>query len=200
MRRFTQHDFKIMPWRNGKGLTTELYRLDVNSNLAFRVSTATVEHSGPFSDFSGYDRTLINLGPGDMRLSLSGEGGHHLRALESLRFDGSLDVYCHVSAPSEDLNVFCRQEDFRAQTFVRKVAASESVPVVAGCGLLIYVLSGKLHAYQDDQQELALSPRELLLHEMGHSNNAPITLTKASDDDCVMVSICFNNGAIHPLR
>ncbi len=55
-----------MPWKNGKGTTTELWREDDPAgDMLWRVSIAGVTEDGPFSGFPGYERHI---------LALSGEG------------------------------------------------------------------------------------------------------------------------------
>lgn len=55
--------FKTIPWKNGKGKTTEL-AISKNGSMDdfdWRLSIASVTEDGPFSDFSGYERNLILL-------------------------------------------------------------------------------------------------------------------------------------------
>ena len=57
-------DYKLMPWKNGRGLTTELAvfppHADLNTTpFDWRISMADVVEDGDFSPFPGYDRTLI---------------------------------------------------------------------------------------------------------------------------------------------
>ena len=53
--------FKTIPWKNGQGETKELAINDTGSLADFdwRLSIATVNSNGIFSDFSGYQRNLI---------------------------------------------------------------------------------------------------------------------------------------------
>jgi uncharacterized protein len=53
--------FKQIPWKNGKGLTTELAINDGGTldNFAWRLSIASVVEDGEFSNFSGYWRNLV---------------------------------------------------------------------------------------------------------------------------------------------
>ncbi|KAH3765767.1 HutD family protein [Pelomyxa schiedti] len=62
-------DYKVTPWKNGGGVTTELAiyppGASVSTNFDWRVSSAVVGSSGPFSFFPNCDRTLLILqGPG----------------------------------------------------------------------------------------------------------------------------------------
>ena len=60
---YSPQSFQTLPWRNGLGSTVELLVETPNKNEAFswRLSIASVANDGPFSDFSGYDRTLLLL-------------------------------------------------------------------------------------------------------------------------------------------
>lgn len=61
MKIYTQNDFKVMPWKNGGGTTTELFVLrdKITDHILFRISQAKVSHDGPFSIFEGIDRILM---------------------------------------------------------------------------------------------------------------------------------------------
>ena len=60
---YSPEDFQTLPWRNGLGSTVELTSESLEGHEAFswRLSIASVANDGPFSDFSGYDRTLLLL-------------------------------------------------------------------------------------------------------------------------------------------
>jgi environmental stress-induced protein Ves len=60
---YSPQSFQTLPWRNGLGSTVELLAETPNKNEAFswRLSIASAANDGPFSDFSGYDRTLLLL-------------------------------------------------------------------------------------------------------------------------------------------
>lgn len=57
-------DYRVMPWKNGRGATTELAIHPQGSDLSvrpfdWRISVADVTEDGDFSPFPGYDRTLV---------------------------------------------------------------------------------------------------------------------------------------------
>lgn len=181
-----------MPWKNGKGSTTELYRIDVGAEMAFRVSTAKVEQSGPFSDFSSYDRTLVNLGPGVLEINVGGRERHSLRALQSCHFDGGLATDCFVSSPSEDLNIFCRKGQFFASTIVRSLKRPEFIPLLPDSGWLIFVVSGELCAHGPSGNELLVGERNVMVQDIGSVKaQTRLMLTSSSDDICDIVAIAF---------
>ena len=53
--------FKKIPWKNGKGITTELAINNGGTlnDFEWRISIASVDVDGEFSDFTGYLRNLI---------------------------------------------------------------------------------------------------------------------------------------------
>ncbi|NLR76918.1 HutD/Ves family protein [Leeia aquatica] len=69
------HRLTPTPWKNGGGLTREIARFPANSSLddfEWRISSAEVAASGPFSRFPGVDRHLLLL---DGQLQLQEEAG-----------------------------------------------------------------------------------------------------------------------------
>ncbi len=61
---FLKNDFKIMSWKNGGGVTTELFVIDNPKTVGaflFRLSVAKVNQNGPFSLFNNIERTLMLL-------------------------------------------------------------------------------------------------------------------------------------------
>ncbi len=96
----TPADYRIMPWANGRGQTTELLRED-----GLRLSIATVTEDGPFSIFPGITRNLtVITGPG---FRLQGDGiALAAHPLIPVAFPGDMPIHATgVTAPSEDFNV-----------------------------------------------------------------------------------------------
>ena len=59
------------PWKNGGGTTREIAAFPPGAGLddfGWRLSVAEVERDGPFSVFSGVDRTIVLLDGAGMRL------------------------------------------------------------------------------------------------------------------------------------
>lgn len=108
--------FRVMPWKNGGGITTELLILPDGATVAggfdLRLSRARVASSGPFSPFPGCDRTLLLLEGEGLRVML--EGGTVLaldRPFEPVAFSGDAPAEGLLSAgPCEDFNVITRRE------------------------------------------------------------------------------------------
>ncbi len=105
MRHLTRADYRVMPWANGRGTTTELIRVDRDGALNWRLSMAQVVEDGPFSRLPGVERNLTVIeGPGFDLVA----PGVRLRAAprEPVAFSGDLDIRAEgVVAPSVDFNV-----------------------------------------------------------------------------------------------
>lgn len=99
-------DYTRQPWKNGKGTTTELWRLERDGALLIRLSRAAVVEDGPFSIFPGVERNLTVLaGPG---FRLTGDGVDLTCApLVPVAFPGDVAVTATGTGagPSEDFNV-----------------------------------------------------------------------------------------------
>ena len=109
----TQCDFKVMPWANGRGQTVEMFRIERDGALLWRLSRAAVVEDGPFSVFPGIDRNLTVIsGPG---FDLVGGGQFVARPLQPIAFSGDLQVRAvGVTAACDDFNVMVRRGAMRA--------------------------------------------------------------------------------------
>jgi hypothetical protein len=102
----TPADYTRQPWKNGRGVTTELWRLERDGQLLVRLSRAAVVEDGPFSLFPGIERNLTVLsGPG---FRLTG-GGLDLRCepLVPVAFPGDVAMTATETGgmQSDDFNV-----------------------------------------------------------------------------------------------
>lgn len=84
-------------WRNGGGWTTVLAQAEGGEPLEWRISIAEIERDGPFSDYSGYDRTIV---PEDGRITLEFEDGERVTVepLVPFTFAGERTVFCRLHA------------------------------------------------------------------------------------------------------
>lgn len=102
----TSADYSQQPWKNGRGVTVEMWRLEQGGQLLARLSRASVVEDGPFSVFPGVERNLTVLsGPG---FRLTG-GGHDFRCkpLVPVAFPGDIALTaCDTHGQqSDDFNV-----------------------------------------------------------------------------------------------
>ena len=93
--RLGPRDFRPQPWKNGGGTTTELAVHPASGRPLWRVSIADVARSGPFSDFSGYERTIMLLQGEGMRLDFDAAPGAVIdRIHHPFVFDGGWKCHC----------------------------------------------------------------------------------------------------------
>lgn len=146
-----------MPWKNGGGTTTELFRLpDPNSEDFFlRLSVADVHQDGPFSSFPGIDRTL---------LILNGEGCV-LNDSVKLKpgtspyvFKGEDEIYCKlISGGFKDFNVMIKR-DWRKVNVERGNFAS----CTAGDMTFVYLVESKI-LYQLHQENITFQEQDTII-------------------------------------
>ena len=114
MRILRASDYRVMPWKNGAGTTTEIAVSPEGAGLEtfdWRVSMARVETDGPFSAFPGVDRTLAVLEGEGMILNVAGRIPFGLtEASQPLLFPADAQTHADlISGPITDLNVMSRR-------------------------------------------------------------------------------------------
>ncbi len=93
-----------MPWKNGAGTTREIAR-DAHEPPHWRLSVATIEQGGPFSEFIGYDRSIAALDGGLVTLTIDARE-LPLRPNEPLAFRGESNAHAVLNGPpARDFNV-----------------------------------------------------------------------------------------------
>lgn len=108
MKHITQEQFKNMPWKNGGGTTTEIYRLDGDGSeeFVFRLSMAKIENDGPFSRFDSYDRHLVLLQGNGCILDSNGKQLALTNSSSPYSFAGERKIDCRlIEGPVTDFNV-----------------------------------------------------------------------------------------------
>lgn len=156
LRLLRQSDYRVMPWKNGLGTTTELAVDPPGAGLdafTWRVSIAHLAASGPFSTFPGYDRILVQLEGEPMTLSHEGGGEHRLEPLVPYRFAGEVATTGTLGAgPARDFNVMVRREQASADLVV--VTYEPGQGMIGGRTneetRMVFVLRGSMFAPTDD--------------------------------------------------
>jgi uncharacterized protein len=98
-----------VPWKNGLGTTREIgVSALVDGRFTWRVSVASVTTSCPFSEFAGYERTILLLSGDGFALDFGGAAPARTieRPLEPCLFQGEWRTTCRLlGGPVEDLNL-----------------------------------------------------------------------------------------------
>jgi environmental stress-induced protein Ves len=108
LRIIRKSSFVPKPWKNGGGVTHEALRMPAEGDsFEWRVSVAHIEASGPFSDFTGYERNMVLLKGEGFKLGFPDGSEHSLKRVgELVRFDGALALDCSLlDGPCVDLNL-----------------------------------------------------------------------------------------------
>jgi environmental stress-induced protein Ves len=120
----TAADYNRMPWKNGGGMTTEIaVERDAAGAVLWRVSIADVEQSGPFSDFTGYDRTIMLLEGGGFELRFNEAPTQRIdRPWEPFRFAGEWKTDCTlIDGPVRDFNLMVARSGPPGRIEVRRL-------------------------------------------------------------------------------
>ncbi len=139
-------DHRIQKWRNGRGETAEIAVApdDGTGRFRWRLSRASVPESGPFSDFAGYDRTLVLLTGDGLELAVAGAAPRRLLvAGDMLSFPGDARTDCRLlGGPCSDLNVMTDRARCRHQVaLLRGGSFTPAAPLA-----FAYVIAGSAEA------------------------------------------------------
>lgn len=153
--------FKVIPWKNGKGTTSEL-AISEGGNLSqfdWRLSIATVVEDGEFSDFSGYLRNLILIeGNGIDLQHYQGDSEKEVDHLSSLLDFATFDGGCRTvgnlhDGPIKDFNLMTRADkyDCHVETWVNRETREFELSTLN----FIFSLSGTTTVVNADSQHIA---------------------------------------------
>ncbi|MEQ9349947.1 MAG: HutD family protein, partial [Alphaproteobacteria bacterium] len=144
-------DYQSMPWKNGKGTTTQITIFPADAGLdgtpfIWRLSIADVPDSGAFSRFPGYDRTIMVIEGEGMTLSVGGGETRRMNHLyEPFSFSGDADTQCQLlGGPIRDFNIIVDRARARyTATVVRSGGQGIEHPITGDC-VLVHCLEGPM--------------------------------------------------------
>lgn len=105
---FKKSDFKIMPWKNGGGITTEIFKIPSkkSESFLFRLSLANISMDGPFSAFLNIDRILVLINGSGLHLKGDDRNIELNKLLTPLHFRGEEIFFCSLlNGPCVDFNI-----------------------------------------------------------------------------------------------
>src|SRR6185437_7129372 len=155
LRHLRPEDYRVMPWKNGLGTTTEVAVHPPDAALTdftWRLSIADLAASGPFSSFPGYDRILVQLDGPPMTLAHEGLAERRLTLREPHRFAGELATHATVPGPARDFNVMVRRDRASADLAVRVFAPGKGMIAAGNPKVrIVFLVAGTASAYSGDQ-------------------------------------------------
>ncbi len=178
--RRTPNDYRAMPWKNGGGITHEMFIFPEDAALekgdfVWRLSSANVAEAGPFSTFPGYDRVLFLLSGNGMDVTVNGKNVPLRSPFDMLRFRGEHAASCALNnGPVTDFNIFCRRDTLTCeyrQLFSKKEMVRLFLP---GDSTILLCLQGEAQAEIDNGKH-TLKKMEMLV-VIGHSWGQPLAL------------------------
>jgi uncharacterized protein len=145
----TPADYTRQPWKNGRGTTTELWRLERDGQILVRLSRAAVVEDGPFSLFPGIERNLTVLSGQGFRLTGPGLDVR-CAPLVPVAFPGDVQVTASQTngQQSDDFNVMTARSLPKPEVMV-----VQNEHLTAGGLLALYALGPcqmNLHALAQD--------------------------------------------------
>jgi environmental stress-induced protein Ves len=149
LRRLTAADATRLPWKNGRGETTQIALWPPSASFArgdfdWRLSRAAVDEPSPFSAFPGFDRVLVIVGGEGLDLQ-HGEiaPAAHVAAWVPYAFSGDWPTTASVpTGPVRDLNVLTRRDRVGARVRVLDAETARAGVSVAGDHVLIHGVAG----------------------------------------------------------
>jgi environmental stress-induced protein Ves len=149
MRILRAADYRVMPWKNGGGTTTEIVVSPDGAGLDdfdWRISMARVETSGPFSSFTGIDRTLSVLEGEGIVLDIAGRSPARLTGASApLSFPGDVPTGATlIGGPITDLNVMTRRG--RISHTVERLSGEINIEPTGETTLVLPVEGARIHA------------------------------------------------------
>jgi environmental stress-induced protein Ves len=156
--------FKTTPWKNGGGVTHEALRMPPQGDpFRWRISVAEVAASGPFSDFSGYHRSMTLLRGAGLDLKFTDGRRIRLSGVGDLaEFDGADAPHCDLLAgPCSDLNLIVTRAIADPKLRVAPLDQPLAVHSLAGEVLVVFAICGGLRLRAPSGQTEVLSTWDL---------------------------------------
>ena len=145
-------DYRRMPWKNGGGTTTEIWKqASPSGETLWRLSIADVASDGPFSEFPGVDRWIMVIEGSGMVLDISGMGARRIdRPLDPLFFSGDAKTDCRlIDGPIRDFNFMIARSFGKGSLQVLKLSPGIATPLGENFAA-IHVLRGSAEVETND--------------------------------------------------
>jgi len=144
-------DGRRMPWKNGRGTTLELAvdppGATLETGFRWRISSAEVAASGPFSAFPGLNRWLLLVEGAGFDIDFGAHGRVELtEPLAPIRFPGGWPATATlVDGPCVDFNVMVDPRFSGARVEAFSLSSPRTMPLPKAATLVIFVAKGTLY-------------------------------------------------------
>jgi environmental stress-induced protein Ves len=131
-----QAAWQTQPWKNGRGITHEIWRYRAATSAApldgydLRLSVAEIDGAQPFSIFAGYQRVLVPLRDTALAMQVAGQRVAMVTH-QVLAFSGDVEASTVGEGTAFDLNVIGRDFHAAVATAELQRAADRSVAIFA---------------------------------------------------------------------
>jgi uncharacterized protein len=189
LRRLGPDDYRVMPWKNGGGTTTELYAEPGPNGFLWRVSIADVAGDGPFSPFPDYDRHIMAIAGRGMVLCGGPDGDIAVAPLfTTRRFSGDWPITGRlIDGPVRDFNLIVRRS--LAGAALDCVRFDAPMRLAGGGVCFLHMLSGSA-SVQTDLEACSLAPGDSLICD------GPVVVSPLASGRPALVALCRIGNAI----
>jgi environmental stress-induced protein Ves len=180
-------DRVAQPWKNGGGVTREIAVHPPGAgfdDFCWRISTAIVDASGPFSRFDGVDRVLVLLEGAGLDLAIEGREMEAMTtASEPVAFPADVPVEATLSNGGvTDLNIMTRRGVWTSKVTRRNL--SSLADVRCGADACCFVMSLDACTLRGDFPDPTLRPGDALLLRPGE-----VVRLFAADGPCRLIVV-----------
>ncbi|MFD1213890.1 HutD family protein [Arthrobacter sp. GCM10027362] len=185
---YVERDYAAMPWKNGRGTTTELARDTADQDYGWRLSIADIAEDGEFSAFTGMQRVITVLEGAGMRLSVDGVPSGDLRPFEAYAFDGGSRTSCALlDGPVRDFNLIYRPDRFSARFEWLAFPGSRRF-ITTAATVLVYCSGRRAVIGTPEGGQAQLGNHELLRLD-NTSGTADISIQAPQEGRCAVVEL-----------
>ena len=199
-RYFPREHYTSMPWRNGAGTTREIAREPAQTEaFAWRLSLASLQASGPFSAYPGYQRAVALVEGHGFRLVIKDARAQVLCARgEHALFAGAAETRCELfDGPCTDLSLMVREPGAINEIARHRIDDEHTLQVSSGTMKALFVLQGAVECRallpSIPDCEAAAHPYALQFNDtlLIHGYGDSWSLKQASSETAELLAITF---------
>jgi len=186
--------FKTIPWKNGLGFTTELAISEDGTldNFDWRLSIASVENDGDFSNFSGYQRNLVLIEGNGLILDHRNDDVDKLtKLLDIARFDGASKTHgALVNGGIKDFNIMTNQNTCSPEVIGYVEQQTVTIELLASNLLFAYSLTDEMRVNTSLDEECTVPVGHLLkVFEINDKQKGNELTVKVSGENMIVIQL-----------